>query len=454
MIISKPMLDRTPTYSIVQANRGGLMSRLALAHPSSYPINSFPGLLGMVARDLSASGGVATEIVGTTLIVIASLLTQGLADVSWPNGRPISIGANGLVVSPSGSGKTLPYDWLKAPIETYLEQLTATDPEGKHDGLLHEDVTREELVRSLKEWLVAALITDEGGIVKRLLKDSPTLVKLLDGTSLRYSRVSSDERIALIGQRFCMLLMEQPGPFDEIKPRLGGSKGGVGMINRFLVMRSTGLAEGSPHDVRLSDDVALAYKKRAHELLDALVVRIKEGNRARTALKLSAKANPCLIEISNDARRRCSEPDSPWGDISEYVLRHAERVLRLAGVIHVFEYGPEGEISLDTLERAESFGNWYVDSYREIFCEEPKPTQAEVGADALWSAFVRICQATGRWTIPQSELRTWAVNLGLTGSRFPRALAVLCKQGRIGVFPGRNGPWVELNRSSLLLSCR
>ncbi|SED72942.1 Protein of unknown function [Burkholderia sp. WP9] len=390
---------------------------------------------------------------GTTLIVVASLLTQGLADVTWPNGRVISIGANGLIVSPSGSGKTMPYDWLKAPIERYLEQLTAADPGGKHDCLLHEDPTREALVQSLKDWPVAGLLTDEGGIVKRLLKDSATLVHLLDGTSHRHMRVGTG-RITLTDPRLCMLLMEQPNIFEETKQRLGGRKGGVGMINRFLVMRSMGLAEGSPHDVRLSDDVALAYEKRADEFLDALVVRIKEGNRARPALKLRANANPCLIEMSNDARRRCAEPNSPWADISEYVVRHAERVLRLAGVFHVFEYGPEGEISLDTLERAESFGNWYVDSYREIFCEEPKPTQAELDADVLGNVFVQLCQATGRWVVPQSELRTWSINLALTGSRFPRALGALCRQGRVAVFPGRNGPQVELNRSSLLLSYR
>lgn len=432
---------------------GGTLKSGGVTRRSSYPIHSFPGQLYSIARDLSAGGGVAPEIVGTTLIVVASLLTQGLADVTWPNGRAISIGANGLVVSPSGSGKTMPYDWLKAPIEKYLEQLTAADPEGKHDGLLHEDPTREALVQSLKDWPVAGLLTDEGGIVKRLLKDSATLVKLLDGASLRYSRVSSD-RVTLIGQRLCLLLMEQLEPFDEIKQRLGGRKGGVGMINRFLVMRLMGLAEGSPHDVRLSDDVALAYEKRVYELLDALVVRVKEGRRARPALKLRADASPCLVEISHDARRRCTEPDSPWADISEYVLRHAERVLRLAGVFHVFEYGPEGEISLDTLEGAESFCNWYVDSYRDIFCEEPKPTQTELDADALGNAFVHLCQATGRWVVPQAELRTWAVNLELTGSRFPRALGVLCRRGRVAVFPGRNGPQVELSRSSVLLSQR
>lgn len=436
----------------MQAWGSALPNPLAIGR-FSYPIDRFPGLAGSLVRDLTASGAIAPEIVGSVAMTAMSLTTQSQADVLWPNGQPASIGTNAIVVSPSGSGKTVAYNWFMQPIEKYLEQLTAADPEGGHGGLLLEDLTRPEIVSSLKDWPAAGLFTDEGGIAKRLLKDSTTLVKLLDGTTLRSARVSTG-RVALAGHRLCMLLMQQPDVFEETKPLLGGRKGSVGMANRFFVARSVESAEGSTHNFRSSDHLALAYKKRTHKLLDALVARIKEGNQARPALKLSASANKCLTEITEDARQRRSEPNSPWADISEYIRRHAERVLRLAGVFHVFEYGPEGEISLDTLERAESFGNWYVDSYREIFCEEPKPTQAEIGADALWGAFVSICQTTSRWTIPQSELRTWAINLGLTGSRFTRALAVLCKQGRVGVFPGRNGPQIGLNGSSLLPSYR
>jgi hypothetical protein len=97
------------------------MNRLTPYRPS-YPLGSFPGLLGMLARNLSASGGVAPEIVGTELIAFASVLTQGIADVTWPNGQAISIGANGILAAPSGNGKSLIYKRLSQPIEKYLAE--------------------------------------------------------------------------------------------------------------------------------------------------------------------------------------------------------------------------------------------------------------------------------------------------------------------------------------------
>ncbi|TCK97138.1 DUF3987 domain-containing protein [Paraburkholderia sp. BL9I2N2] len=446
MFISEPMSDRTQTYSIVRAKGGALRNPLAPSRPS-YPIGSFPGLLGMLARDLSASGGVAAEIVGTELIAFASLLTQGIADTTWPNGQPISIGANGLLASPSGSGKSLIFKRLIHPIEKYL----ATDNQRRERcHLLLEDATREAIVKDLHEWPVAGLLTDEAGMLKSLLRDAPTLVKLLDGSPLRSARISTG-RIALLGQRFSMLLMEQPEIFEETKLLLGASKGGVGLVNRFFVVASTDFcAENSPHSVTLSGDVAQMYDTRVQELLGMLFEHVEQGNPVRPTVKLSVEASRCLVDVDHEARRK-SMPGSPWSFIAEYILRHAERVLRLAGVFHVFEHGSRGEIALDTLQRAESFGNWYVESFAQIFHEEPKPTKAEVDADELGNAFVQMWLSKGIWMLRQSELRTWALNLGLTSTRFTRALAVLCKQGRVGVFPYRNVPWVELNRSLLPL---
>ncbi|WP_247549211.1 DUF3987 domain-containing protein [Ralstonia solanacearum] len=444
MFISEPMSDRTPTHSIVRATGGALRPPIVPSRPS-YPIGGFPGLLGMLARDLSASGGVAPEIVGTELIAFASLLTQGIADTRWPNGQPISIGANGLVASPSGSGKSLIYKNLVQPIEKYLAVHMAENT-GEHCDLLLEDATREALVQSLSEWPVAGLITEEAGMLKRLLKDAPTLVKLLDGSPLRSARISTG-RVALWGQRLSMLLIEQPEIFEETKRLLGAGKGGVGLINRFFAALSTDFRAGnSPHSVRLSGDVAQAYDIRVQERLDALFGQIGRGNPVRPEVKLSVDAAQCLIDIDHEARRKCM-PGSPWFFISEYILRHAERVLRLAGVFHVFEYGAGGEIALDTLLRAERFGDWYVDSFARIFYESPKLTQAEIDADELGNAFLQTYRLTGAWVFRQSEMRTQATNLGLTSTRFTRALAVLCQQGRTRVDSYRNVPWITLDRS-------
>ncbi|KVC72105.1 DUF3987 domain-containing protein [Burkholderia ubonensis] len=446
MFISEPMSDRMPTYSIVRARNGAVMNHFAPSR-SSYPVGSFPGLLGTVARDLSASGGVAAEIVGTELITFASLLTQGIADVTWPNGQPISIGANGLVAAPSGSGKSLVYKNLVQPIEKYLA-LRMTENSDEHCDLLLEDATREALVQSLSEWPVAGLITEEAGMLKRLLKDAPTLVKLLDGSPLRSARISTG-RVALFGQRLSMLLIEQPEIFEETKRLLGAGKGGVGLVNRFFVMLSKDFRAGnSPHSVRLSGDAAHAYDTRVRELLDALFEHVDQGNPARPTVKLSAEASQCLIDLDHQARRKCT-PGSPWFFISEYILRHAERVLRLAGVFHVFECGVGGEIALDTLQRAEGLGDWYVESFARVFYEPPKPTQVEADANELGDALFQTYQMTGAWVFRQSEMRTQALNLGLTSTRFTRALAVLCQQGRTRVDSYRNVPWITLDRSRL-----
>ncbi|WP_175762559.1 DUF3987 domain-containing protein [Burkholderia anthina] len=444
MFISEPMLDRASTYSIVRANGGALRNPLV---PSlfPYPVGSFPGLLGMLAHDLSSSGGVAPEIVGTELIAFASLLTQGIADTTWPNGQPIPIGANGLVASPSGSGKSLIYKNLVQPIEKYLV-LRMSEKPGEHGDLLLEDATREALVQSLSEWPVAGLFTEEAGMLKRLLRDAPTLVKLLDGSPLRSARISTG-RVALLRQRLSMLLIEQPDVFEETKRLLGAGKGGVGLVNRFFVAVSTDFRAGnSPHSVGLSGDVVKVYDMRAGNLLDALFEHVAQGNPVRPTVKLSAEASQCLVDLDHEARTKCV-PDSPWSFIAEYILRHAERVLRLAGVFHVFEHGVGGEIALDTLLRAERFGNWYVESFARIFYEQPKPTQAEADADELGNAFLQTYQLTGASMFRQSEIRTQALNLGLTSTRFSRALAALCQQGRARVDLYRNVPWITFDCS-------
>lgn len=437
MFISEPMSDRTPTYSIVRPKGRARMSPLASSR-SSYPIGSFPGLLGMLARDLSASGGVAAEIVGTELIAFASLLTQGIADVTWPNGQPISIGANGLVVSPSGSGKSLIYKLLIQPIEEYL----ATGHQaGERCHLLVEDATREAIVQSLHEWSVAGLHTDEAGMLTSLLRDAPTLVKLLDGLPLRSARISTG-RVALRGQRFCMLLMEQPEIFEATKRLLGGSKGGVGLVNRFFVTVSTDFrARNSPHSVVLSGNVAQEYGRVVRQLLDALIEHVERGNPARPRVKLDEEASQRLIDLGDEAQRNCS-PGSPWSFIAEYARRHAERVLRLAGVFHVFEHGVGGEISLDTLQRAESLGNWYVESFARIFDEPSRPTLAEADAGKIEQAIIGPCLMGGVSRCSQADLRTAAFNLGLTSTRFTRALAALCEQGRVRVIRHLNKQWI------------
>ncbi len=408
-----------------------------------YPSRTFPGLLGEMMDCLSLCG-IAAEIIGTQLIAFVSLLTQGVADVVWPNGIKAPVGANCLLVAPSGTGKSLIFKILSDPVEQYLANHADICDPARAINLLIEDATRQAIVQSLLDWPVAGLFTDEAGMLKSLLKDSPTLVKLLDGSPLRNSRISTG-RAALFYHRFCMLLMEQPDVFDETKILLGVGKGGVGLCNRiFFTLFNGNLPSTSLHMIALPASVKQAYAKKVKELLDLTIKHVDAKIGERPALLLSEEAAQYLNDIGNKARRN-SALGSPWFFISEYISRHAERVLRLAGAFHVFEYGTAGEISLETIQRAATLDGWHIEAFAQMAYVAPKQTQSEADATQLKEAFRQIYRTTGNTKFRQSEMRSSSVNIGMTPARFNRGLSILGGQGSIHVVVENGKPWVILN---------
>lgn len=409
-------------------------------HTPQYPSHAFTGLSGELMHCLTI-GGLSAEIVGTVLITIVSFLTQGIADVVWPNGQKSPIGVSGMVIAPSGIGKSVILKILMNAIEQCLSRLSQIDE--KFLDFLIEDATREAIVESLSRFPVAGLLTDEAGQLQHLFRHAATLVKLLDGAPLRNARVSTGRK-ALLGQRLTMLLMAQPDVFEGIK-HLFLPKGGVGAGNRLFYAPCNGLvAGGSLHHVSLNESVELAYNEKVAALLDATIQHVEKQTKERPALCLSVAATQSLINLGDEVRRKCF-PGAPWYFISEYVSRHAERVLRLAGALHVFEYGIEGEISVDTIQRAATLGAWYIEAYAQMVYEPPKPTQAETDAIELERAIHQFFHTAGSSKFRQSEMRSCALNLGLTPTRFTRALATLGGQGKVRVVMQRNTPWIEFN---------
>jgi len=167
-----------------------------------YPNNTFYGMLNEIYRVLIIAG-LAAELVGTVLITVISFLTQGVADVVWPNGMRLPNGVSCMVIAPSGFGKSVILKILMNPIEQCLYRLCQIDQ--KFLDFLIEDATREAIVESLARFPVAGLITDEVGQIQQLFRHPATLAKLLDGASMRNARVSTGRK-ALYGQRFIMLL--------------------------------------------------------------------------------------------------------------------------------------------------------------------------------------------------------------------------------------------------------
>lgn len=404
----------------------------------------FTGLLAKMEGDLLRSGAISEEIVKTLLICIVSFLCQGVANVAWPNGRKLSLGICGIVISATGSGKSLVQSILMEAIERYLCHRNTEGLDGVPEDLFTEDATREAILQSLHACPVLGLFTDEGGQIKELLNSGSTLAKLVDNAPIRAARVGSG-RMAILAYKFCMMLQIQPDIFEALKHRLGTGSGGVGLGNRFAIaFASPNTSISSRHEVCLSNVVEVEYEQRVNELLDECILNAKNKFQTLPTLQVNAAGKEFLKQLDHDTRRSCA-PGQPWFHIAEYLSRHVERVLRLSGVLHVFEYGPVGEISLETLQRAEMLGDWYVNSFARGMFVPPEPTQLEIDARDLECALLNWAQTSGCCQFRQSDARTYALNFGLTPSRFTRALAFLGKQRKICIFLVRNVPFIQVN---------
>lgn len=404
-----------------------------------FPLYAFTGLAREVTSDL-CRGSICPAIIGAQTCGLVSLLTQGIADIAWPNGQRVAVGANVFLVAPSGAGKTVIFRNLMEPVEETLASISKEQPQ-RLPTFLIEDATREAILQSLKDWPVSGLLTDEGGMLKSLLRDSSTLAKLLDGTPLRNSRVSTG-RIELEGHRLCMLLMEQPALFEADKVLLGASNGGVGLMNRFLTMATDNMPDSTLLQYAvLTGDVKQRYHQRVQRLLAGCVAHVESQQRVRPCLTLATEAQAIFLRLGGDMRQH-QHPASPYARISEYMTRHAERVLRLAGALHVFEHGLEGEVAVETVLAADSIGRWCIEAFRQLTYTPTKFSVAEQDADAISQILFQVATTSGHSHFPLSDVRLGVHNLGLEPQRFRRALPILTGQGRIKLTKQGSTEWL------------
>lgn len=404
---------------------------------ANYPIYSVFGLMLRIARTLN-TGRIASEIIGMQLIGFASLLTKGLADVEWPNGLTSPIGANIYLLTPPTSGKSLIFRILSLAIESWLKQFNSVVGLQKRFDLFVESETPEAILAHLADCPIAALVTDEVALVTRL--KPAFLIKLVDRIPLRSGTVAKG-RTEVLDHSFSMFCLGPLEKFADVKKALRTS----GCANRLLIACSNGKAtvDGSMHEVKLSPEVEEAWRKKVNELLTMNAGYIENPEKKRPVLRLSPKALEYFIWLEEQLRRQ-NVSGSPLEHISEYIKRHVERVLRLSGSLHVFEYGVEGEISEDTLKCAAEICDWHIEAFAQAVHEPPKLTQSDKDVVDLERAIRNHALFHNVWLYRHSDMRSEAINIGLTSSRFKHALALLAKQGQVRVFTHQRTVWVEV----------
>lgn len=411
---------------------------------------SIPLLTGEIVQFLVLSS-IDPAIAVIAVIACVSLVTQGLADIAWPNGMTSPIGISGFLIAPSGAGEALVMRRLTEPIHRFVQKRAQLGlKEDRRPLFLIEDATREAVILHLIEWAVAGLFTDEAGQIKALLRNgAPTLAKLIDGSPLQHARISRG-RAALQNHRFTMLGMARPNVFDS-NILLGSGKGGIGLINRFLV----GQASCPPYrsampTFGLSPEIFSRYEECVSALLDRTIDIVLTGD-ARPTLRMDKSALRRFVQIAGEMTAARSDPDLTG--VGEYISRHGERVLRVAGALHVFHHGTAEDVRLESIEAAHQIGLWSIRSYADLANAPPKPTQAEEDAACIENELTRLTRLYGS-QFRLSELRRMSLNIGLPKTRFDRALPLLARAGKITLYMQWREDFVNVNLPpASLLGC-
>ena len=407
---------------------------------------ALPGLSGEIVQALAMSS-IDPAIAVIALIACISLVTQGIADIAWPNGLTSPIGTSGLLIAPSGGGKSTVMRLLTEPIRRIIQELEREMLKPGRKALFFiEDATREAIVMHLVEWAVAGLFTDEGGLLKPLFKNAaPTLTKLTDGLPMHHARVSTG-RASIENQRLTILAMMQPSVLEELRELLGARNGGQGMINRSIV----GCARLAPTQAGVfNPSLPATTHARYSERLSDLIAKSIDAVRSKSK-RATLQLEPMAAERFADIRRhaRLKQGNARFASATEYVSRNPERVLRTAGALHVFHHGPVGEVQLESIEAAHHIDLWSIESYMALIEIPSKPTQLEEDVARLEHELTRAANVYGP-TFKLSVLRRMSPNIGLTKSRFDRALPLLAHSGKISVYLNGREDWAFVNTSRM-----
>ena len=386
---------------------GAIEARRARAHaepaapaepPPSYPIESLGGILGETAQAIADGAQLDPAIAAQSILAAAFLGCQGVADVGTPWGRkPLS--NNFLTIALSGDGKSTADGPALAPVramerkdyEVYQRERAEWEALPKRDRSerpvnplrLVNDFTAEGLVRQFREGRPSlGAFSDEAGAVfgghsfsaEKKLGTIAAISSLWDGTGIRARARASDDRGGLEAnfdvRLTCHWLIQPSAVHDVLHDPLLGEQG---FWPRTLLAAP---APGTPRQFRPwepgTDAAVGRYWKRLAELLDKPYV----AHEFRHVVDLDADAVRLVGLFFEATEKGARNKDGRLAPVRSYAARATEHLLRIAGVLTVFERGETARISAQEVERAAALVTYSLDCWLHLL--ESKPVDEAV----------------------------------------------------------------------------
>jgi len=138
-------------------------------------------------------------------------------------------------------------------------------------------------------------------------------------------------------------------------------------------------------------------------------------------------------------------------DIKEFGAKYCEKLARQACVLHVYE-GNEGDISLETVERAAGICTWQLDENKRIFGMQPVVPRQNADAQLLLPKLIDLALKKGNPFRQNLALQNCPNSMRDHDRtvRVKAALEVLMMQDQIRVGKDEGGTgWINVNPALL-----
>ena len=479
-----------------------------LLQRQQYPIDALPPDMRNAIEEVRSFVQAPVPMIATSAFGALALAIQGLVDVRRADTLTGPVSLFTLTIAESGERKTTVDNYFTTAVREYeMEKGKELEPDvhayrtsltvwnAKHQGLqdkirtlakndkptdesevklaelerekprpvkvphlIRTDETPEHLAIALQdEWPSAGIVSSEAGTVlgshamnqESVMRNLSQFNTLWDGGELQYGRVTRDS-LRLRDVRLSVSLQVQPGALKVFLDKHGALARGNGFLARFLIAWPE-----STQGFRLMTDPPKSWPA-----LSAFNLRIRELLNMGHRLTDKGGIDPFLMELNPDARaqwRECHDaieiqlrPGEPLSEIKDVASKAADNVARLAALIHIFCYGPNGAVGPESISTAFQVVSWHINETRRFLGEFSLPE--ELAKAALLDDWLRQrCLSQGISEIGKREVSQYGPNALRRKQELDEALKVLEEHHRIKL--DYNGHIEVIKLNPALLEC-
>lgn len=401
-----------------------------------YPLQAFHAVEGRAAIEVLQHVKAPDAMVGIAVLKAMTLACQGLIDVRLPTGSVSPVSVNTLLIGESGDRKSEVESFILKPVfemdesrsAKYEKDLSTQDitlqiwkqkeaalcvllrkavrngeptddielkmkdhatlmPGAPRERqFIRSDLTGISVLEVLHGDGESLLITsDEGHVIltSALFRKIGLLNTVFGGRKISLDR-ANHQRLVARNPRASISLVLQPYVLTQYFRSHGELARGSGHWARYLFGWPVSL-QGTRFDYGKDPvwDHLPVFHARISELLTEYDKKLQTGRVERVVVKFTDEAVVRWREMVNTTETML-QPLGYLSDIKDFASKAMEIASRVAATMHWFSK-QEGNISVDTLQRAIQIVEWHLHEYKRIFSPQCQVPQVHQDASSLMS---------------------------------------------------------------------